>query len=469
MNSGPASSEETRLLLRTASEAASKYALATGVDCALLDESGALVADASSRYLSAEAGLTEADRDGAQGKAGQPWANPGIDTEVCLCTRTHQQRNQDCRDLHLYAASQSERFGGSYIYLCPIGMHYWASPVYVGDAVAGILVGGPVRAIEAEEAVLELMERQRGKLAEREVRACVAAIPEASPERIHALASLLSATAARVSPALALSLTERQRFLDQQAHIAAAIHEIKFNNPGSGPVPPYPIGKERELLDAIRKNDETRARKVLNELLGAVFFSSGHRFEVIKFRGLELLVLLSRAAAESGAAVEEVLGLNYRFLKRFQELETQEDLAFLLDSVLSRFSRLAFALRSVKHTAALDKALRYAKRRLTTSVSLQDAANAAGLSPSYFSRIFKEEMKESFSEHINRLRVEKAASLLLGADISLVDIASKVGFVDQSYFTKVFKRLKGVSPGRYRASGGRALGDNLEIHDYPDL
>ncbi|MFH2115919.1 MAG: helix-turn-helix domain-containing protein [Spirochaetota bacterium] len=459
MNPGFSSIEETRLLLRTAAAAALDYALATGVECALLDESGCLVSDASPRRRSA--GPIPGSPDGDAGSD----AGSDADSDVCLCLRSRRKGKQDCRDLHLYAASQSERFGGSYIYLCPIGMHYWASPVYAGDTVAGILVGGPVRAIDVEEAVLELMDRHGGEVPEEAIRSCIDAIPAAVPERIHALASMLSATAERVSPAIAVSLNERQRFLDQQAHIAAAIHEMKFNNPGGGPVPPYPIGKERELLDAIRKNDETRARRVLNELLGAVFFSSGHRFDVVKFRGLELLVLLSRAAAEAGASVEEVLGLNYRFLKRFQDLENQEDLAFLLDGVLSRFSRLAFSLRSVKHTAALDKAIRYVKRRLTTSVSLQDAANAAGLSPSYFSRIFKEEMNESFSEHMNRLRVEKAASLLLGADIPLVDIASRVGFVDQSYFTKVFKRLKGVSPGRYRATGGRFLGDNPEIHD----
>jgi AraC-like DNA-binding protein/ligand-binding sensor protein len=463
MNPGFTSSDETKILLRTAAAAAADYALATGVDCALLDESGSLISDASPRRK--PDGSTAAGFDTGAGITSATLTSGEADSDVCLCMRTNRHGNQDCRDLHLYAASQSERFGGSYIYLCPIGMHYWASPVYAGDTVAGILVGGPVRAIDAEEAVLELMDRHGDEVSEESIRNCIGAIPSATPERIHALASMLSAAASRVSPAIAVSLKERQRFLDQQAHIAAAIHEMKFNNPGSGPVPPYPIGKERELLDAIRKNDETRARRVLNELLGAVFFTSGHRFEVVKFRGLELLVLLSRAATEAGAAVEEVLGLNYRFLKRFQELETQEDLAFLLDGVLSRFSRLAFSLRSVKHTAALDKALRFVKRRLTTSVSLQDAANAAGLSPSYFSRIFKEEMNESFSEHMNRLRVERAASLLLGADIPLVEIASRVGFVDQSYFTKVFKRLKGVSPGRYRATGGRPLGDNPEIHD----
>ena len=197
---------------------------------------------------------------------------------------------------------------------------------------------------------------------EAEAREKVEAIPQASTERIRSLAELLAAAAARISPAFAGSLGDRQRVLDQQSRIASAIHDIKANEEGGEPIPPYPIAKERELLDAIRRNDESTARRVLNELLGAIFFTSGHRFDIIKFRGLELMVLLSRAAAESGASVEEVLGLNYRFLKRFQELETQEDLAFCLDSVLSRFSRLAFSFRAVKHASAIEKALRFIKR-----------------------------------------------------------------------------------------------------------
>ena len=462
------SSEETKELLRVAAAAARDYSLATGVDCAVLNDAGDLLFDASIRRSRNAADFPRLPGEAAAGDASAFAAvaatSPAAETCLCLRMRRRKARGGDCRDLHLYASTQSERFGGSYVYLCPIGMHYWASPVYAAETIVGILVGGPVRAIEAEEVLAELMELHPGELSETEARLRIGAIPQGSTERIRALAELLTAAAARVSPVLAGSLDERLRILDQQSHIASAIHDIKASESVGEPIPPYPIAKERELLDAIRRNDETSARRVLNELLGAVFFASGHRFDLIKFRGLELMVLLSRAAAEAGAAVEEVLGLNYRFLKRFQELETQEDLAFCLDSVLSRFSRLAFSFRAVKHASAIEKALRFIKRRLTSGVSLQEAADAAGLSSTYFSRIFKDEMQESFSEYLNRLRVEKAASLLLGADTPLAEIAARVGFEDQSYFTKVFKRIKGISPGRFRTSGGRSVGENQELH-----
>ena len=63
----------------------------------------------------------------------------------------------------------------------------------------------------------------------------------------------------------------------------------------------YPIDKERELLHLIQTGDSKEARSVLNEILGAVFFSSGGKFDVVKARVLELLVLLSRARPLKGS------------------------------------------------------------------------------------------------------------------------------------------------------------------------
>ena len=57
----------------------------------------------------------------------------------------------------------------------------------------------------------------------------------------------------------------------------------------------------------------------------------------------------------------------------------------------------------------------------------------------------------SFREQLCRIRVEESKRLLLQKDYSLVDIALAMGFPDQSYYSKVFKRIVGVTPGKYRA------------------
>lgn len=61
----------------------------------------------------------------------------------------------------------------------------------------------------------------------------------------------------------------------------------------------------------------------------------------------------------------------------------------------------------------------------------------------------------NLSSYINAVRVEKSKSLLLDNSIRLVDVANLCGFEDQSYYTKVFKRIVGVSPKRYRDCRGK--------------
>jgi YesN/AraC family two-component response regulator len=56
----------------------------------------------------------------------------------------------------------------------------------------------------------------------------------------------------------------------------------------------------------------------------------------------------------------------------------------------------------------------------------------------------------TFKEHLNRVRIEEAARLLANTDYSVMEIAIACGYKDQSYFTKVFKKLTGLTPKQYR-------------------
>ena len=64
-------------------------------------------------------------------------------------------------------------------------------------------------------------------------------------------------------------------------------------------------------------------------------------------------------------------------------------------------------------------------------------------------------MGETLFSYINRIRVEKAKTLILDDSISIADVGGMCGFNDQSYFTKVFKSQTGVSPKKYRERRGR--------------
>ena len=87
-------------------------------------------------------------------------------------------------------------------------------------------------------------------------------------------------------------------------------------------------------------------------------------------------------------------------------------------------------------------------------ITLEEVSSHVYLSPSYFSKIFKEEMKYNFNTYLNHIRIEVSKQLLADDKVLLVDVSSLVGYEDQSYFSKVFKKMTGVSPGKFRENRG---------------
>ena len=72
------------------------------------------------------------------------------------------------------------------------------------------------------------------------------------------------------------------------------------------------------------------------------------------------------------------------------------------------------------------------------------------MSRTYFSVFFKTHYGEGFSDHLTRIRVEKASALLAHTDTPIPAIASQCGFKTVQYFTRAFKKIKGVTPGSIR-------------------
>ena len=102
------------------------------------------------------------------------------------------------------------------------------------------------------------------------------------------------------------------------------------------------------------------------------------------------------------------------------------------------------------NTSILKNALRYIDKHYRENVRLDEVANYVGLNSSYFSTIFKKEMKIIFSQYITGKRIEEACRLLKNTNMSLVAIASELGFDNQSYFSRSFKKHIGMSPKKFR-------------------
>lgn len=100
--------------------------------------------------------------------------------------------------------------------------------------------------------------------------------------------------------------------------------------------------------------------------------------------------------------------------------------------------------------AAVLESVRYLSEHRREPVTLDQAAEVAHMSPTYFSKKFRQSTGFGFKEYLNYLRVQEAADLLCATDGTITDIALACGFSDGNYFGDVFKKAKGVSPRQYR-------------------
>ncbi len=90
------------------------------------------------------------------------------------------------------------------------------------------------------------------------------------------------------------------------------------------------------------------------------------------------------------------------------------------------------------------------REHLDENISLTRAAEHVFLSPNYFSRIFKEQVGENYSEYVIRIKMEKAAELLRDSHRKIYEISEQVGYHNIKYFYKLFKRIYACTPIEYR-------------------
>lgn len=102
--------------------------------------------------------------------------------------------------------------------------------------------------------------------------------------------------------------------------------------------------------------------------------------------------------------------------------------------------------------APLRQSVGYIAARYAEPLQLSSVAHYAQVSTGYLSRLFTEHMHTSFSDYLNRVRVSAAEALLAAGDLSIKEVAYAAGYRDPNYFSRIFKKITGVSPSVFYAA-----------------
>lgn len=341
----------------------------------------------------------------------------------------------------LYGVSEAGRWGGRYIYYCPLGLVFAAAAVMEdGGSVAGGIVMGPVVMGEPQDTVSDLPEAD---MAEK-----VSSLPQMDPARMRHLSHVLQSGAEAAAGCVAGHVEGILRY--EQDKLLSAIYSARDRLTSGRWENAYPIEYEKQLRQTVIAGDKQGAQRLLNELLGHIYCSDDFDLDRIRPRVIELIVVLSRASIDAGADSREIFLYNDAYMQQINKFSDIEELSVWITGVMHRFIQHSFDFAQIKHSDVVFKAMEYIRQNYDHKLSLDDIAQHVYLSRSYLSSLFREEAGQTLFSYINQVRVEKSKLFLMDPSVSLAEAAALCGFEDQSYFTKVFRKITGLSPKQYR-------------------
>ncbi len=170
---------------------------------------------------------------------------------------------------------------------------------------------------------------------------------------------------------------------------------------------------------------------------------------------LAILRTLARKAAErGGASVVEIDEITQRATQAMMSAHSLYQAQDLTGRMLRELTEAVRRSRDqlAGLSAPIRKTAEYIRLHFSQELSLAELAETAGLSETYFSSRFRKETGQTVTAYLAGLRISQAARLLRESDMPVQEISSFVGYSDNNYFSKVFRRYMGMTPRAYRES-----------------
>lgn len=209
----------------------------------------------------------------------------------------------------------------------------------------------------------------------------------------------------------------------------------------------YDAAQEKNLLQGIREQDETRVNAVIDGVFTQLSKQNPTDAEA-QLIFLDVLSGLSRAWKEQSVDISKLYQMDIA-QKKLQNFASIDEAQKWFQQLIHRSFEMG-GPRCSPTSHYVEEAISYIHRHYAMEISQSAIANAIGISPSYLSKQFKEDLGIGFADFLCNYRLDKAKALLIQTDRSNKEIAQMVGFSDDAYFSRVFKKDTGMTPKEYR-------------------
>ncbi|MHB8075501.1 PocR ligand-binding domain-containing protein [Desulfosporosinus fructosivorans] len=377
------------------------------------------------------------------------------DCSFCRKIRSDSSGMRKCQRSYAQACTEAAKYGEPYIFRCHAGLIMWSAPIVLNEYVFSIICG-QVLMWEPEDYFLEEIEEMvKGLNVDvSAVKWAAAQLEVMSSDKVQAASDLLFIVANQIMKSGMIVLEQRRNITAQQARLAEEIQarkrsEVAMRTIESRAFSINSLDKEHELKSLVRNGKKRAAHQVLENLLVDIIEINSEQIDTVKTRVVELVVIISRAAVDGGADLSVILQQNSLFYLELLKITKTEEICLWARGMLETFMNQDIN-KDQKNILAIQKAAEYIQKNFRNKLTIEDISQVVYLSPCYVSRIFKQSLGCTLMEYLTHVRIEEAKTMLKDPKYNVMQVAEESGFEDPAYFTRVFKKIEGITPSRFK-------------------
>lgn len=215
------------------------------------------------------------------------------------------------------------------------------------------------------------------------------------------------------------------------------------------------IKKEYERYNDIKNGDIEKVKENFAELRKDFFKGKGllskDPLRNVKYHFIVSIGVISRICLNNGMPHDEAYTMSDIYIQAVDECTEIDQVIDLLEQAqIDYATRMKKLLQKKGYSVYVRHAIDYIYDHLHEPITMEQLARGEGLNPSYFSKIFAEEIGTPVKAYIISIKINTAKNMLEKSDYSISDIAYSLGFSSQSAFTATFKKLTGTTPASFR-------------------